>query len=246
MQSSQDDIVGAWPPPDGVVPNFTNPESIAIHLILAAVICPLLTALFVGLRLFTSYFILKTWHADDILIVSALAFAIANSVLSIIRSPAQLGIVGSITYNLSTLFIKASILTMYLRFSIARALRIAIYLTMFVAVGYSLAGGFGFLYLCHPIPKLWDFSIPGSCGDFGVWYLSCAALNVATDALILLLPIWILWPMRVRFAQRLAVLGVLMAGGFVLGVSALRLSMMLEGLGSMDATWVYLPNLVWW
>jgi hypothetical protein len=88
-----------------------------------------------------------------------------------------------------------------------------VYFVLFIAVGYSLAGGFGFLYLCQPINKLWDFMVPGSCVDFGAWYLACAALNVATDFVILALPIWILRPLRVRLTQKIAVMLVLMAGG---------------------------------
>jgi hypothetical protein len=123
------------------------------------------------------------------------------------------GIGGAITYNFSTLFIKASILVFYLRFSFSRYLRSTIYFMLVVIIGYSLAGGFGFLYLCSPIAMLWDFTIGGTCVDIGMWYLVCAGLNVATDFIILLLPIWILWPMKVSLSQRLAVLAVLMAGG---------------------------------
>ncbi len=44
-------------------------------------------------------------------------------------------------------------------------------------------------------------------------FLACSGLNVFTDAVLLLLPIWILHPLRIGFSQKVLVTGVLMAGG---------------------------------
>lgn len=84
---------------------------------------------------------------------------------------------------------------------------------MFVAIGYSLAGAAGFLYLCRPIASSWDYSIPAECVNVTAWYLSCAVLNVVTDVVILLLPVWLIQPLRVKFRQKMAVAIILMAGG---------------------------------
>lgn len=118
----------------------------------------------------------------------------------------------SVTYNVATLFIKSSILTFYLRFTTSRVLRAVIYVVMAIAIGYSLTGAFGFLYLCQPIQAYWGGS-PGTCLDIDTWFLACSALNVFTDVLILLLPIWILRPLKMGFIQKAAVTCILMAGG---------------------------------
>ena len=60
---------------------------------------------------------------------------------------------------------------------------------------------------------MWDLGLPGHCGNVGVWFLVIAVLNTATDFAILLLPIWILKPLRVPLRQKLAICGVIMAGG---------------------------------
>jgi hypothetical protein len=125
----------------------------------------------------------------------------------------QLGIPGAVTYNFSILFTKVSILLFYLRFCDERSFRIIAYAVIVVAVGYSIIGAFGFLYLCRPIPKFIDPTSDGTCANIVVWWLACATLNAATDIVILLLPIRILRPLRVSFAQKVAVMAILMAGG---------------------------------
>jgi hypothetical protein len=83
---------------------------------------------------------------------------------------------------------------------------------MFVTIGYSLAGAFAFLYLCKPIPKYWDFSVPGTCVNIGNAFLAGAALNVGTDVTMLLLPIWLLWPLRVPTRRKIGITAILMTG----------------------------------
>mgnify|MGYP003633768105 CR=1 FL=1 len=124
----------------------------------------------------------------------------------------QLGIPGAVTYNMSTLFTKVAILLFYLRLSTDFRFRCVTYAVMFVAVGYSLAGGFAFLYLCRPLPKYWDFSIPGKCSNFGAAFLAGAALNVATDVALLLLPLWLLHPLKLPLRQKIGVTLILMTG----------------------------------
>ena len=101
----------------------------------------------------------------------------------------------------------------YLRFTTDRSFNLAAYLVLFVVVGYSIVGGFGFLFLCRPIEAVWDYALPKSCVNIMAWYITCAALNVATDCVILFLPIWLLRPLRVPLPQKLALTLVLMAGG---------------------------------
>ena len=65
MMNSTAVVVGAWPAPTGVTPNFSNPESIGYRVILAALLCPAVTIIFVLLRLYTKHFLTKKLHIDD-------------------------------------------------------------------------------------------------------------------------------------------------------------------------------------
>ncbi|GAB1315415.1 hypothetical protein MFIFM68171_05625 [Madurella fahalii] len=242
-------------------------ESIGHTVILAASLCPAVTLPVLALRLYGSHRILKRWHWDDTFIIIATVFAIMNSVVNSLQTRNGLGnhiadvphssvgnyfllsAVGTATsYNLSTLFIKASVLFYYLRFASSPAFRYTTYCVLFVAVGYSLAGALAFAYSCVPMAKYWDSSIDGECVNVSASLLARCVLNVATDVCILLLPIWILWPLRLRSTMRKAGISlVLMAGGFVCAASIIRLVAMFteEGSGEGDFTWHYVNNAVW-
>ncbi|KAK0104925.1 hypothetical protein ONS95_005188 [Cadophora gregata] len=261
MNSSE--VLGAWPPPPGVTPNFDNPDSIAWRVITAALISPVVSIFFVLMRSYTKRFIFHRFDWDDYAVIIAFVFAFAYSVLQVVQTQygsgvhiwnvplekytiyTKLGIPGAVTYNMSTLFTKVAILLFYLRLSTDFHFRCVTYAVMFVAVGYSLAGGFAFLYLCRPLPKYWDFSIPGECSNFGAAFLAGAALNVATDISLLLLPLWLLHPLKLPLKQKIGVTLILMTGSFVCGVSIYRLAIIPPGLKNMDATWHYIRNIIW-
>ncbi|KAH7304850.1 hypothetical protein BKA65DRAFT_205024 [Rhexocercosporidium sp. MPI-PUGE-AT-0058] len=261
MNSSE--VVGAWPPPPGVTPNFEDPDSIAWMVITAALISPVVSIVFVVMRSYTKRCVYNRFDWDDYAVMIAFIFALAYSVLQVVQTQygsgrhiwdvpmekfttyTKLGIPGAVTYNMSTLFTKVAILMFYLRLSTDSYFRSVTYVVMFVAVGYSLAGGFAFLYLCRPLPKYWNFMIPGECSNFGAAFLSGAALNVATDVALLLLPLWLLYPLRLPLKQKIGVTLILMTGSFVCAVSIYRLAIIPPGLSNMDATWHYIRNMIW-
>ena len=125
----------------------------------------------------------------------------------------QLGsLIGATAYNFGTLFIKLSILTFYMKFSAHRRIQNVLYLVMFITVGYNLSGILCLFYLCTPIRRYWDFSVEGKCLDLNGYFIANSAMNVATDVILLILPIWLLKPLRVPKRQKIGVTIVLMMG----------------------------------
>ncbi len=127
----------------------------------------------------------------------------------------QIGMIGGLlTYNLATLFIKVSILNFYLRFSVERAFRFAVYFVMLVSVGYTIPNAILVLYACRPMHAYWDFSVTEKqCVNLNAAFHTANALNMVTDFAILLLPIWMLRPMQVPLSKKIGVALILMAGG---------------------------------
>lgn len=85
---------------------------------------------------------------------------------------------------------------------------------MFVTVGYSLAQGFSFVYMCNPVERYWDSRVAGTCVNANLSFIVTAGLNVGADVVILVLPTWLLRPLKnVGTRQKIAVTLVFMAGG---------------------------------
>ena len=58
-------IKGAFPPPPGIVPNFTNPDYISGGIIPISAVFLTPSTLFLALRIYTRVHILRIFLADD-------------------------------------------------------------------------------------------------------------------------------------------------------------------------------------
>ncbi|GAB1309803.1 Rhodopsin domain-containing protein [Madurella fahalii] len=159
----------------------------------------------------------------------------------------KIGVIGGpLTYHVATLFIKLSILNFYLRFSVERAFRSAVYFVMFVTVGYTVPNAVLVLYACRPLYAYWDILVQGaSCVNFNAVFHSGKTFNMVTDFAILLLHIWMLRPMHVPLPKKIGVTLILMAGGFVCAVSLMRMITALIGMFDSDITYHYTNNIIW-
>jgi hypothetical protein len=136
--------------------------------------------------------------------------------LTVMRN--QIGLASAIIYCLCILFIKLSILLLYLRISPERKFRIAVQLVIAIVVGYNLASAFANLFSCNPISKTWDVSITeGSCINRPLFYFANAGANIGTDVIMIVLPIPMLWNLQLPMRQKLALIGIFMAGSLYVG-----------------------------
>ncbi|KAK0630285.1 hypothetical protein B0T17DRAFT_490862 [Bombardia bombarda] len=239
------------------------------NIILAGGISPAFALVFVALRFYTARTIIRHIHKDDCTYAARglLCRALTDSALTetkyglgmkyfdwismaddwhqTLHTYMLLGAFPTnITGYLASLFTKSSILVFYLRFSTSRRFNIAVYVILFMVISHNFLGATTILYACRPISKFWTFS-DGSCIDPEPWYGTMVALNVATDLILLLLPIWLLKPLSVGFAQKAALAAILGTGGFVLGISVLRFVIVVTGFGDPEATYRFGINFVW-
>ncbi|KAM5357314.1 hypothetical protein ACJZ2D_016389 [Fusarium nematophilum] len=182
---------------------------------------------------------------SEALVIAAILFPILSAPIIILRLWATLTIIAVVgtwggvpLYNLTTIFIKASVLMFYLRFSITAAFRIVTYAVIFIVVAYSIINIAATFAL--------DCANNAACDQLFRVYIACAAMNVLTDFAILLLPFWLLHPMRVRFARKVGIALILMAGGFVLGVSIYRLIITILVDEEADVTYGWGESIKWW
>lgn len=109
----------------------------------------------------------------------------------------------SIVYVPCLGFAKLAILFLYKRLSPVRWFNYAIYIVMGIIVTYSLALGFALVFPCKPIAKNWNPFMEGKCIDKAAIYLANAAINAATDVIMLLLPIPMIVKLHVSRFQKL-------------------------------------------
>jgi hypothetical protein len=264
MASTSDEPIPIFPPPPGRTSNWVNPESIYWQIPAAGAPCIALSLCFCALRLYTSGKITKRWHWDDTMIAVAQVFAIIKTVIDLTQvdnglgrhiwdvTPAEFmnfnkfGNIGAgPAYNISLASTKVSILLFYLRFPVSKLFKAATFLVMFVVVGNCIAAVFAVVYLCQPIARNWDFTIPGKCGDGMVLFWVGALVNMTSDILILLLPIWLLMPLRLPARRMFGVALILMSGGFVCALTIVRVVDIPKSMGITDITWDYVNNFIW-
>lgn len=116
-------------------------------------------------------------------------------------------------YNASLACTKYSILFQYLRIFPSRPFRIASYTVMGVVATYSswaIVSGF---VNCVPVAKFWNRSIEGNCLSFEALWFFNAAMNIATDLTLLIMPMPLLSQLKLPRTQKIALVGVFAIGG---------------------------------
>lgn len=116
-------------------------------------------------------------------------------------------------YLTSVALPKLSILCLFLRVFTSRGARLMCYvLIAFVAAtwaAYIVATSLQ----CTPLAYQWDKTIAGGrCFDIEIWYKTTSIPNIATDVVILVLPIPTVLRLKVTILRKLALLLVFLAG----------------------------------
>ena len=141
--------------------------------------------------------------------------------------------------------IKASILYLYRRvFFVSRGFNIALWAIGLFVFGYSVAQTFAAIFQCVPIPAVWDPKVKGDCINTSLAATILAAFNVATDFAILILPMPILWQLRMPTQQKLQIMGMFLLGGFVCFASIYR-CVVIHDLSLVDPTWSFVSINTW-
>ncbi|KAL4784110.1 hypothetical protein BJX76DRAFT_357312 [Aspergillus varians] len=120
--------------------------------------------------------------------------------------------------------VKLSLLSFYCRvFSFPYFLLMAKATATFILL-WALAVILGGFLLCQPFAYTWDQTIPGGhCGNQVLSYQITGALNMATDLMVLTMPMPYLWKLEMRLSQKLPLIAVFAIGLFVCVATIMRL-----------------------
>jgi hypothetical protein len=173
----------------------------------------------------------------------------------------QYALTADLCYHLhlaTVAFIKFSILLFYFRVftkSWNHKLRLTLVGTMVFVAVYTLIAIIRMIWLCNPPQDLWEafkvdsnISYSEHCKDGGTWRIVAAALNIATDFFLTLLPMPLIGRLKIDKRQKIALLGVFALGFFVCAASIGRLMPTIgfaKASVTSDVTWILYPNGYW-
>lgn len=133
-----------------------------------------------------------------------------------------------IVYSVTLASIKASILFLYLRIfgSITETFRQILWGTQIFNVAVCITFVIVNLNQCKPLSYFWygwDGRHPGYCIDLSAMALSHAALNIAIDVWMLVLPATQIYRLNLQKRQKAGIMSMFGVGIFITIVSAVRL-----------------------
>lgn len=93
----------------------------------------------------------------------------------------------------------------------------------FLCICYTLGTILAAFLVCQPLPYYWDTAIQGHCGNEFLSYILTGSINIATDVMVLVLPIPSLVRLEMTLYKKLILIGTFACGLFTCIIGALRL-----------------------
>jgi hypothetical protein len=152
-------------------------------------------------------------------------------------------------YNLSITLTKTSVLFFYARiFSTqSRPFKWALWISQGLVWGWFVAICLVTVFMCNPVNKQWIPSVEGTCRPIGDLWLGSAIPSVIIDVIILVLPLPLIWKLRLKKSRKILVSGVFVCGYSIIVISLGRLITITgdEEKFAKDLTWEAVPSLYW-
>ncbi|KAH0425150.1 integral membrane protein [Colletotrichum camelliae] len=254
------------PPPPGVTVDFDHPrqQKVLEHYLIFGIGG---TIAFIALcqRFYTKIFLSKGLQIDDAFMFLGWVASVVTQAM-LVASIAEGGMcahawemplsrfvkysidvyVTAPVYMLCNGFTKLSLLTFYLHLSPQRWFRICVWIGIVVVSLYSGCITLLMLFHCHPVRKAFDFTInDGKCLDVAVLYIATAVSNIATDVMLFILPMPMIFNLRMKIAQKIGAMLIFGIGSITIATSIIRLVLLPKLLTSTDPSWDAAPANIW-
>ncbi|TDZ13380.1 Satratoxin biosynthesis SC1 cluster protein 4 [Colletotrichum spinosum] len=254
------------PPPPGVTVDFDHPrqQKVLEHYLIFGIGG---TIAFVALcqRFYTKIHLSKGLQVDDAFMFLGWAASVVTQAM-LVASIAEGGmcahawempisrferysVVTYVTapmYMLCNGFTKLSLLTFYLHLSPQRWYRISVWTGIVVVFLYTGVITLLMFFHCNPVRKAFDFTITtGTCLDAGILYIATAVSNIVTDVILFILPMPMVFNLRMRLAQKIGAMCIFAIGSVTIATSIVRLVLLPPLLTSTDPSWDAAPANIW-
>jgi hypothetical protein len=117
-----------------------------------------------------------------------------------------------IVYYLSLGLTKGSILLQYRRVFTTKSFQIWNWITMAVVVIYTIWTVFASVFACIPVRAFWTREEASCLNQYAMWFTN-AAINIATDFAIIILPIPVIRSLNLGRRQRIGLIAIFAVGG---------------------------------
>ncbi|KAF9875079.1 integral membrane protein [Colletotrichum karsti] len=249
--------VGAFPPPPGEIPNFDDPRDAGwMWNVVGMSVMAAITTFFFGIRTyvkfsFGSQFLPEDWTCAIayalIILYTATVFVMAHYgegyhawelTKESYREVMRWLYASSIIYCPAAYFTKVTLLLLEARvFSsherMARGIRIFVIVLLVCYIPIQTLK----TIICIPVSAFWDPHTPNpKCLNQRKIFIADLSLAIITDFFILIIPIPLLWALRMPLRKKLKILTLLGAGGVATAVTIYRLYLVVLFLSSKDVT----------
>lgn len=158
--------------------------------------------------------------------------------------------IAEIFYLTTTVLTKISILFFYLRVFTTYKFRIVVWIVILVCAAFFIAFAFPLLFQCRPVSYTWtkwDGEHEGQCTNLAAGVFSHAAVNMALDLVVLILPLPLLYRLQLSYSVMAKVhIFVMFSFGLVVTIiSALRLQTLVAFLDSQNPTYDLFGAALW-
>ncbi|KAI9147577.1 CFEM domain-containing protein [Paramyrothecium foliicola] len=151
-------------------------------------------------------------------------------------------------YFSQAMLVKLSIICFYMRIFPSKEVQRVLWGTFAFTSVWGLVFVLTAIFQCRPINyfwKKWDGMHEGTCADANAISWSHAAMSIALDIWILLIPLWQLRKLHLHWKKKIPVAFMFGVGTFVTVVSILRLQSLLTFGASSNSTWEFYDVSLW-
>ncbi|PWY95779.1 hypothetical protein BO94DRAFT_136249 [Aspergillus sclerotioniger CBS 115572] len=228
------------------------------------ILCLAMVSAFVALRLLVAVSYKHHINVEDAFCFLSWIFFTAYCILALLfatlggskplptLTPSQTILIYKIFYVLTVLYVpmvlsaKITLLAILARIFVLRPSQIiSVRVVLATTVVYYIIIFFVKVFICTPVSVFWlSPTLETKCLSKSAILLADAIMSVITDLAILLLPLLLMWPLRLSMLKKCKVALMLGAGGLAVGFSLYRLVLVIKEEQELDSTIIYMKILL--
>lgn len=116
-------------------------------------------------------------------------------------------------YKIVVCLNKTSVVLLYMRIFVSKNFRWLCYVALAIVIGSGVATVLATIFQCVPLERSWNKTVDGVCIDSSMFWVANAVLNIATDVIVLALPVREVWKLQLRLQEKIMLYAVFLLGG---------------------------------